>query len=348
MNHLRKLFFLIIASAIVVDALFDFLAVRQTYLADAAHDAVVAAYQTRRPDEPVLEKVMEADEQASAKTRNQMIFVSLIDLVLMLIAVGLWISFDRANRKNEKVLRSTIARSELANRELQQLIARRAQQLKMTVHDLKNPLGSIRGFSGLIEEDRNDPTSVAELSQSVQRLSDHTLELVNSILELETADSREEMSKVRVAEVLKNVCDSLSPQLLNKKQTLSLDLELANEVVAFSHTKLWDVFTNLVGNAVKFSPIKGEIAVRAKSSASKLVIEVEDSGPGFSEIDKQKALVNPGPLSAKPTGGEVSTGLGLHSSYNFIRQVGGDLKIADAESGRGARLIIELPAADLN
>ncbi len=319
MKHLRKIFFVIIAAAIGVDAIFDFLALRQSYASDVA----------------------------KSEALTQVLIISAIDLLLMVAATSLWILSDRANRKNEILLRETISRSELANRELQQIIALRSSRLRNTVHDLKNPLGSIRGFSDLIEEDHNNPTSVVELSQSVKRLSEHTLSLVNSILELETADGSNHESRAKVDQVLKSVCDSLAPQLLKKNQLLKFDVKLEVSEVQCDPEKLWDVFTNLVGNAVKFSPINGKIEIRAKAIGRSLVVEIEDNGPGFSADDISKAFIQSGSLSAKPTGDEVSTGLGLLSAYNFIHEVGGSMKITNAEAGGGARLIVELPIAIL-
>ena len=107
---------------------------------------------------------------------------------------------------------------------------------------------------------------------------------------------------------------------------MKFDVKLADLEVQCDPEKLWDAFTNLVGNAVKFSPINGRIEIRAKAIDRSLVVEIEDNGPGFSADDISKAFIQSGSLSAKPTGDEVSTGLGLLSAYNFFHEVGGSVK----------------------
>lgn len=298
----------------------------------------------RQTQQASLKDLIAVDDAANAKSRTEIVASSIVDLFLMLFAILLWIAFDRQSRKNEIVLESTISASEKANSELQQLLLRRSKMLRTTVHDLKNPLGSIRGYSDLIEEDKNDPNSVAEMSHAVQRLSDHTLLLVNSMLELENEAIENEKSTVNVKEVLDEVCQLLKPQVLSKRQQLTCNTAAADIEIKGSRKNIFDVFTNLVGNAVKFTPLGGYISVTASKNWSKITIEIEDSGQGFSKEDKEKAFKGPGSLSAKPTGGEVSTGLGLNIAREYLLKLGGQIVLADAKNHNGARVIIELPA----
>ena len=103
---------------------------------------------------------------------------------------------------------------------------------------------------------------------------------------------------------------------------------------------LMEAMDNLVGNALKFMP-KGPPVRRVVLRARPGVIEVQDEGPGFTMEDKEHAFERFRRLSAKPTAGERSTGLGLSIVKALVEAMGGEIELV-SEAGQGATFRIHL------
>ena len=104
------------------------------------------------------------------------------------------------------------------------------------------------------------------------------------------------------------------------------------------------VLENLVSNAVKYSPPGKDIFVRLQKRAEAVRVEVQDQGPGLSAEDQKKLFGKFARLSAKPTGGEHSTGLGLSIVKKMVEAMNGQVW-CESELGRGATFTVEFPAA---
>jgi len=102
------------------------------------------------------------------------------------------------------------------------------------------------------------------------------------------------------------------------------------------------VFDNLLSNALKFSPPGKAIYVSVRPAGGKIECKVRDEGPGFSDADKARMFRRYGRLSARPTGGEPSTGLGLSIVRKLVQLMNGDLS-CDSVQGQGAAFVVRLP-----
>ena len=101
------------------------------------------------------------------------------------------------------------------------------------------------------------------------------------------------------------------------------------------------IFDNLLSNALKYSPQNTKVCVELSSAGGKVRFSVCDEGPGLTEDDKQKLFGKFARLSAEPTGGEHSTGLGLSIVKKMVEMMGGEVR-CESESGKGAAFIVEL------
>jgi signal transduction histidine kinase len=101
------------------------------------------------------------------------------------------------------------------------------------------------------------------------------------------------------------------------------------------------VLENLISNAVKYSPPGKNIFVRLRQQSGAIRLEVQDEGPGLSGEDQKKLFGKFARLSAKPTGGEHSTGLGLSIVKKMVEALTGRVW-CESEPGRGATFIVEL------
>ena len=103
------------------------------------------------------------------------------------------------------------------------------------------------------------------------------------------------------------------------------------------------VMDNLISNAMKFSPRGLAIHVRAYTERpGALSLEVADQGPGISPADQEKMFKKFQRLSARPTGGENSTGLGLAITQALVHKLGGEIAVY-SQVGDGARFVVQLP-----
>ena len=107
----------------------------------------------------------------------------------------------------------------------------------------------------------------------------------------------------------------------------------------------WQVLENLLSNAVKYSPTGGEVALSADLRGDWVLVHVRDSGPGFTTADRERMFTRYGRLSARPTGGESSTGLGLHIAHVLARRMGGSVALGPDSGPDGSNFTLTLPAA---
>jgi signal transduction histidine kinase len=108
--------------------------------------------------------------------------------------------------------------------------------------------------------------------------------------------------------------------------------------------RLRQVMDNLISNAVKFSPPGSVVRVRASRQDAAWRIEVQDQGPGITPKDRQRLFQDFARLSAAPTGGEKSVGLGLAITRRVVKAHGGQIGV-DSEPGRGATFWFTAPTA---
>jgi signal transduction histidine kinase len=133
------------------------------------------------------------------------------------------------------------------------------------------------------------------------------------------------------------------PRAAAKQQTFYQEPAVGSCTVAIDPILMVQVLENLLSNAVKYSPPGKSIFIRVKKEASAVRLEVEDQGPGLSAEDQKKLFGKFARLSAKPTGGENSTGLGLSIVKKMVEAMNGQVW-CESQPGRGATFILMLPA----
>ncbi len=109
--------------------------------------------------------------------------------------------------------------------------------------------------------------------------------------------------------------------------------------------RLRQVMDNLISNAVKYSPAGSEVRVRAAVEGDEWLVSVQDQGPGLTADDQERLFEDFARLSAKPTGGEKSTGLGLAITRRVIEAHGGRIGV-NSTPGSGATFWFTLKQAE--
>jgi signal transduction histidine kinase len=227
----------------------------------------------------------------------------------------------------------------------------------IAAHDLRNPLSAIKGYSEMIVEDAQllrrgeakDPAAcVQELEEHGQLIGNAAARMAAMVQNLLDANriERGEMTlnprPTDLSAVLSSVVETNRPRATAKQQSIHLENETAPVTVLVDPTVMVQVLENLVSNAVKYSPPGRKIDVRLKKLPDGVRCEVQDEGPGLSAEDQKKLFGKFARLSAKPTGGEHATGLGLSIVKRMVEAMNGRVW-CESEPGKGATFIVTLP-----
>lgn len=235
--------------------------------------------------------------------------------------------------------------------ELHQIIAQKNELMSGMAHDLKNPVSTVR-FSALMlrEQGLNDDDPRGELIDGIIESCDGALEFINHRLEQSARTAQMEqpvIEDVDVIEVLNFVLLQNLPIASRKDIKLEVDFpENENFTVRADHRGLNRVLSNLISNAIKFSPAASlvTIAVERKPETGVVRVAIQDQGPGLQAEDHEHLYTAYRRLSAKPTGGESSTGLGLSIVHGLLKKMNGTIG-CESQPGAGACFWFTLPIA---
>ena len=159
---------------------------------------------------------------------------------------------------------------------------------------------------------------------------------------MEAGEVRLLLVKLNVSHLVSNVV-GMNQLLAEKKgQTIHFISE-TDQVMNADEGKLNEVVDNLINNAIKYAPLNTNIFVSVKAGEGKLNIIIEDEGPGLTVDDKRRLFRRFTRLSAQPTGGEHSTGLGLSIVKVLVEAHGGRIYAESEGENKGSRFIVQLP-----
>jgi signal transduction histidine kinase len=133
----------------------------------------------------------------------------------------------------------------------------------------------------------------------------------------------------------------------NKQQTITVSAP-PNFVTMCDADRMREAIDNIVSNAIKYSPIGGEISVVVSREQNSTVIRITDEGAGLSPEDLGRLFGRFQRLSAKPTAGESSTGLGLSIVKRIIDMHGGHVTADSGGPGQGSTFTVILPATEIS
>ncbi|NTV46246.1 MAG: hypothetical protein HGB11_06925, partial [Chlorobiales bacterium] len=243
---------------------------------------------------------------------------------------------------------------EKSNNELQELNKIKTEFLSIAAHDLKNPLQSILGFAHLIKEEKQNSENIPMMADAIYRSSKRMVDLIKDLLETSAIEGQNiSLSKVMIdlGSLTRIASDAFEPQAKLKSQHLKFSIEDGCKVYA-DGDRLGEVMDNLISNAIKYSP-EGksiEICVRKirvdsdseknQSAQERVRFEVKDEGQGLTKEDQEKLFGKFQRLSARPTGGESSTGLGLSIARQLVELQGGKIWAESAGKDKGTLFIV--------
>lgn len=261
------------------------------------------------------------------------------------------------------------------NFELAELNREKNEILGIVAHDLKNPVSNIRMLSKLLRDDAKTLTEseIVEFSGDIYTVAERMFELITTLLDvnaIEEGSIRFNFSVFEIASFTESLVNNYRSRAAAKNITLNFEQNQSKDgaerysVVAYADKNAtMQVLDNLFSNAIKYSPYNKNVWVRVLTddyavlsdstpqhgllapSQEYVRIEVQDEGPGLTNEDKEKIFGKFTRLSAKPTAGEHSTGLGLSIVKKMVEGMNGKVWV-ESEYGRGATFIVLLPKGE--
>ncbi|MCG8668649.1 MAG: hybrid sensor histidine kinase/response regulator [Pseudomonadales bacterium] len=218
---------------------------------------------------------------------------------------------------------------------LKALNAQKNFLMGMAAHDIRNPLGIISKVVKRIVTTQPEREKLNEYMDMVDRSCDGLLNLLGEILDLSRLESKDvilDKGDFHLADILKERVELAATHANEKKITLDVALA-ANPVVSCDGKRIAQVIDNLLSNALKFSPNGSAVNVQLVAAENEVRLNIIDQGPGVKTDEEGMLFGAFAQLSAKPTGGESSSGLGLAICKSIVAAHGGEVGYERLEAG---------------
>ena len=262
---------------------------------------------------------------------------------------------QHAQSRNELRLLSDLlerrnAELEQANAELQRLSDMRSNFVAVAAHELRNPLTPILGYLELLLDEacgplnENQAETLQVVLKNVLRLRTITADLLD-LARIEAGRVELNLQPVDLRELIAMVCHEYQPQLDAKQQSLELLADQGLPNALCDETRAAQIVGNLVSNASKYSPRKGQISLRLQlNEAGFLQMTVADTGIGIGLEDQPNLFDAFFRARAAAANASVGTGLGLHITRLLVELQGGRIWFTSV-LGQGSSFFVTLPAA---
>jgi two-component system sensor histidine kinase CreC len=287
--------------------------------------------------------------------------LSLAAAIILSLVVSMWVTQQVGRltryaddvREGRRVSFPRLAQTELktmgtAFEKMREALAGQAyvkQYVEALTHEIKSPISAIRGAAEILEDPSISPEQRVRFMSNIQSETQRIQELVDRMLRLTELESRRALASrnpVPLAPVARAIVEELEPSLL--KRHFVVDMRIAEDIAVPGDPLLLHLaLSNLVQNAVDFSPTNGHILITCARSGDNIEVCVDDQGPGIPEFARSRLFEKFFSLE-RPDTGKKSTGLGL----NFVKEVaslhGGSVDLQNLTE-RGLRARLTLPAA---
>jgi signal transduction histidine kinase len=283
-------------------------------------------------------------------------WITLLTGVLLLITTGLLIAaYVRVRRQNflirvqsreiEKKIRELIQQNEAS----EQLIRERRQLVMLVSHDLKGPFNRIYALMQLLEMgDSHLSEEQKEYLAKMYQIVGDGLNMVRNLVDVRKLEERgmdPHVERIDLAYLVTSIVNQYKVSAGKKRITIHLESPEQLEFVTDKNF-VARIMENLLSNAVKFSPADKHVYVTLTARERAASISVRDEGPGISDEDQQKLYQRFQKLSAHPTGGESSTGLGLSIVKMLVTSLGGEI-ICESDQNTGTIFKLRIPEMKL-
>jgi len=214
-------------------------------------------------------------------------------------------------------------------------------------HEVRTPLTSIKGSLELLGDERFHvlPPPQRELLSICQANAERLISLINDILDFSKLESSKlslNFESVAVGKIVPEAVDHIRNLAAMKGVAIDVHVEGSAGVIEADPMRVAQVITNLLGNAIKFSPEKSKIEVWVRGTESEVIVDVRDHGKGITQRDMSRLFQRFAQLDSSTTRKAGGTGLGLVISKGIVEQHGGKIW-AESSMGKGSTFSFSLP-----
>lgn len=239
---------------------------------------------------------------------------------------------------------------EKANIRLNQLNNEKNYYIGVVAHDLKSPLNQIKALLQLIQLESSEmPETTQQYLDMIGNSIEHQRTLISDILDLQAIENQKidfHPEHISIGNFVHNILKGFDAAAKEKEIALHFEDECPDQATIYADKHYYQqVIDNLISNAVKFSPNKRNVYVNLTHVNDHIRFAVRDEGPGLSDEDKKQLFQKFAKMSARPTGGEKSNGLGLSIVKQFVESMGGSVW-CDSVWKKGATFNVEFPQSN--
>lgn len=285
-------------------------------------------------------------QQAVVERKNIITYALATGILFMLAILALVYYAYKTTKSRRDSLAVKNKEIEQQKNDLDKLNKEKDRFFSILSHDLRGPLGSLKGLSHLLTGhlDSLTPEELIEIRTRIDDSLDNLTDLINNILEWSIASSQKrklKFDKINTVDLIKknislykNIAESKGVTILHEAQ---------DELYGYADYHAIDtVIRNLLSNSIKFSHTNKQVTIRAIKSSDKILISVKDQGIGI-PLEKLNNLFSlNGNISQPGTHNEKGTGIGLTLCKELMKENRGDIFVTSKE-GEGSEFIVSLP-----
>jgi signal transduction histidine kinase len=275
---------------------------------------------------------------STIRNKNLLVTGTIIFSVLIFTLLILAYRALQVKRKTAAIIEEKNARLEALNQEKNNLMG-------IVAHDLKSPFNSIGGITNILPLAGPLNDEQRKFVALINSVVESSRTLIQDLLDLSALENREikvAHEPVNVAEVLTGSRGKHTPQAQKKGIALDIVEEAKDAIILSDRRHIERILDNLISNALKFSESGTHVTIGSKVDNGQVKFFVKDQGPGISAEDQNNLFKKFRKLSAQPTQGEASSGLGLSIVKALTDELGGTITV-ESELGKGATFICSLP-----
>jgi signal transduction histidine kinase/putative methionine-R-sulfoxide reductase with GAF domain len=211
-------------------------------------------------------------------------------------------------------------------------------------HDLRSPLSNVSGYASLLPEAGELNETQEEFVERIKASVKIMITLINNLLDLGKIEAKVEMEvkPCQLVTVINQAVESLKQQAKAKEIVLQLDLPPELPLIQGNQVRLDQVVSNLIGNAIKFTPERGMVTVSGRGEKGEVVVEVKDTGIGIAPEDQIHLFEKFYRVRSRETSGIEGTGLGLAIVKSIVEGHGGRVWVK-SQLGKGSTFGFALP-----
>lgn len=267
------------------------------------------------------------------------VVLSIFLVIIVAIAIYINYSFKRHRRISARVMEQNIL-LKAALTSLEQSQADNTRILQIVAHDLRNPIGNIKMLVALMMKMENRPEEDIKWLEMISKSAVNSLDLVSELLLMNTRSEDLIKEQIDLLGMLAYCVEMLNHKAQEKGQQIKL--VGTQMTITGSREKLWRVFSNLIANAIKFSPQQSVITVTLSDHKGWASVSVADLGIGIPDDMKEKIFDMFSEAKRPGTAGEQSFGMGLAISKQIVEAHKGKIWFKST-AGAGTVFCVDLP-----